>query len=249
MAMSGVNEDDSAQPSERVVTGASVTIGGRSYLRAPVPVRFPESEVVPESKRHLEQRTTLYQILKLAFAERAAIGCDQFVYWDPTSPSECLAPDAFVRLGVRDDYFRSWKVWERGAPEVAVEIISESDERDRDWDAKLAKYRRLGVQELVRFDPECEPASLRIWDAVDGDLLERDLATGVGVSRCLPGAWVIVPDLERGALLRLSRDPEGRSLYPTPVEEEAAARAREASARATAESRVRELEAQLRRRG
>ncbi len=256
MAMSGVKADDGAQRSEGGAERAAVVIGGRSYLRAPVPVRFPESELVPESKRHLEQRTTLYQILKLAFAERAAIGCDQFVYWDPTSPRECLAPDAFVRLGVRDHYFRSWKVWERGAPEVAVEIISESDERDRDWDAKLAKYRRLGVEELVRFDPECEPASLRIWDAVQGDLLEREVVAGVALSRYLPGAWVIVPDPELGPLLRLSQDSEGRSLYPTPVEkevaaraQESAARAQEAAARAAAENRVRELEAELRSRG
>lgn len=254
--MSGVEEHDGPEPFESAVAGGSVSIGGRRYLRAPVPVRFPESELVPETKLHLEQRTMLYQILKLAFAERAAIGCDQFVYWDPTNPRESLAPDAFVRLGVRDDNFRSWKVWERGAPEVAIEIISQSDERDRDWDAKLSKYRRLGVQELVRFDPECEPASLRIWDSVEGDLLERELVTRVAVSRCLPGAWVVTPDPEHGALLRLSRDAEGRTLYPTPVESEAAARAKEAAARAeeaaaraAAEDRVRELEAELRRRG
>jgi hypothetical protein len=54
---------------------------------------------VPESKRHLRQRTTLYQVLVLAFRERAAIGCDQFVYWDPTELRQCLARDAFVRWG------------------------------------------------------------------------------------------------------------------------------------------------------
>ncbi len=147
---------------------AGFVVQGRRYLRAPLPVHFPEAALMPESKRHLRQRTILYQILDLAFAEGAAIGCDQFVYWDPTDPSQCLAPDAFVRLGIADDAFRSWKVWERGAPDVAVEIIRRSDERDRDWDAKLAKYRRLGVRELVRFDPEAEPMSLRVWDLTVG---------------------------------------------------------------------------------
>lgn len=221
---------------------------GLNYLRAPKPVRFPEAGFVPESKRHLRQRTTLYQILDLAFAEIGAIGCDQFVYWDPTDPTQCLAPDAFVRLGVRDDAFRSWKVWERGAPQVAVEIISANDDRDRDWQAKLEKYRRLGVLELVRFDPESDPMSLRIWDMVEGDLLERFHEGRVAPSRCLPGAWVVVHDALAGGLLRLSRDLQGKDLYPTPVERETEGRERETEARIAAEQRIRELEAELRRR-
>ena len=70
-------------------------------MRTPVPIVFPSEEKVPESKRHLKLRTLLYQVLDLAFADRAAIGCDQFVYWDPTDPKACLAPDAFVRWGER----------------------------------------------------------------------------------------------------------------------------------------------------
>jgi Uma2 family endonuclease len=202
------------------------------YVRDPVPVRFPDFADVPESKRHLKQRTLLYQVLDLAFADRAAIGCDQFVYWDPTDPRQCLAPDAFVRLGVPDDDFRSWKVWERGAPEVAVEIISQSDERDRDWDDKLEKYRRLGVRELVRFDAEQNPPSLRVWNAVEGDLIERVLSAPVAASECLPGYWVIAEEPKNGGFaLRLARDPEGRDLFPSPAEREA--------------HRVRELETEL----
>src|SRR5437773_596796 len=94
----------------------------RRYVREPRAIRFPTEAEVPETKRHLEVRTALYQILKHALGERALIGSDQFVYWDPTDPSECLAPDAFVRLGARDELFDSWKTWERGAPHLAVEI-------------------------------------------------------------------------------------------------------------------------------
>jgi Uma2 family endonuclease len=233
------------------------------YLRAPAQVRFPEAELVPETKRHLEQRTLLYQVLTLGFGDQAAIGCDQFVYWDPTDPRQCLAPDAFVRLGVRDEPFRVWKVWERGAPDVAVEILSESDERDRDFASKLEKYRRLGVRELVCFDSEREPASLRIWGAVDGDLVEREIEGLVGASHCLPATWVVVPDAKSGALLRLSHDPEGKDLLPTPAEHERrqaeherrqAEQARsttehERQLRVLAEERILELEEQLRQRG
>lgn len=204
--------------------------GSRKYVREPVPVRFPEFAEVPESKRHLKQRTLLYQMLDLAFADRAAVGSDQFVYWDPTDPSQCLAPDVFLRLGVADDDFASWKVWERGAPDVAVEIISQSDARDRDWDDKLQKYRRLGVRELVRFDSEQDPASLRVWNAVDGDLVERTVDGFAAASECVPGYWIITDDAATGgSVLRLARDADGRELYPCPMD------------------RVRELEAELAR--
>jgi Uma2 family endonuclease len=202
-----------------------------------VPVHFPEAEQVPETKRHFRLRTLLYEFLALAFADRATIGSDQFMYWDPTDPKACLAPDAFVRLGEPDHLFRSWKVWERGAPQLAIEVISDSDERDRDWDAKLQRYRRLGVQELIRFDPEASELTrvLRIWDAVDGNLAEREVSGTVAQSRVLPGHWTIVEDAALGPTLRLSRDALGANLYLTASE--------------SAEARVRELEAELGRRG
>src|SRR5450432_2586645 len=137
-------------------------------------VHFPVEAEVPESKRHLQLRTLLFQFLELAFSKEAAIGCDQFVYWDRSDPRACLAPDAFVRLGEEDDLFPTWKVWERGAPEVAVEIISSADGAEPDWQEKLEKYRRIGVAELVRFDPESD-RPLRIWDLVEHELRERIL--------------------------------------------------------------------------
>jgi Uma2 family endonuclease len=224
------------------MTTPSMHARSSKYLRTPVPVHFPEAEQVPESKRHLDQRTALYQILTFAFRERALIGSDQFVYWDPTDPRQCLAPDVFVRWGAPDEQFRSWKVWERGAPDVAIEILSASDERDRDWDDKLERYRRLGVRELVCFDPESQPPTLRVWDAVDGDLVERQLDELAAPSHCLPGVWVVVGDL-----LRLAR-LEGGKLFPTPEEHEREAAEHERDLRLAAEERVRELEAELRRR-
>ncbi|MGC4091748.1 MAG: Uma2 family endonuclease [Polyangiaceae bacterium] len=217
-------------------TERPVVIEGIRYVRAPVPLHFPVEEEVPETRWHLQQRTLLFEILRLSFGAAATIGCDQFVYWDPTDPRQCLAPDAFVRLGVADEPFSSWKVWERGAPEVAVEIISRHDARDANWNEKVDKYRRLGVRELVRFEAEEDgAASLRVWDALENDLVERDGIESVAQSRVLPGAWVVVRDSEGFAVLRLSRDTYGKDLYPTPAER--------------AERRVRELEAELARRG
>jgi hypothetical protein len=52
----------------------------------------------------------------------------------------------------------------------------------------------------------------------------------VAPSRCLPGAWVVAADPLVGTMLRVSSDPDGKHLLPTPAE------------------RLRELEAELARR-
>lgn len=221
---------------------APVTIGGFRYIRAPRPLHFPEHEQVPETKLHLELRTMLWQFLKLAFESSALIGCDQFVYWDAANPRLSLAPDAFVRLGGPDELFRTWKVWERGAPHVAIEIISDHDARDRNWAAKLHAYRQLGVRELVRFDPEASEGQLRVWDRIENDLTEREPPSAPTPSNVLPGFWLVQEDAKLGPSLRLSRDAAGSDLYLTPQEVDA--QRIEANAQ-----RIRELEAELARRG
>jgi Uma2 family endonuclease len=206
---------------------------------------FPVYAEMPETKRHLEQRTLLYQVLKLAFGDRAAVGCDQFVYWEPTDPRVCLAPDAFVCLGEVNDLFPSWKVWERAVPQVAVEIVSESDERARGWDAKLERYRRLGVTELVRFDSVATEQPLRIWERVADVLLERELTQPRAASRVLPGFWLAIEQPGMGLVLRLSHEEQGARLFLTEAEQQ---RAGAETSLAEADRRIRELEAELRRR-
>lgn len=205
----------------------------RRYTRAPRMIAFPTEAEVPESKRHLEIRTALYAILKHALRDRAMIGSEQFVYWDPTDPSECVAPDAFVRLGAPDERFVSWKTWERGAPHLAVEIVSSSDASEASWAPKLRKYHRLGASEVVRFDPE--NGELRIWDFVEGDLVERVLSRGEP-AECVPLGlfWVVAPDEASDLGLRLARDEAGKDLLLTPEE--------------TALERVRVLEGELAKR-
>jgi Uma2 family endonuclease len=186
---------------------------------------------VPETRRHLFLRTTLFEVVRAAFGDRATVGSEQFVFWDPTDPNMRCAPDVFVRLGPPDAWFDSWKTWERGAPHVAVEIISASDAADAPWDVKLDRFRRIGVQEVVRFDPDDHERPIRIWDHLGGDLLERDATDPMFTrSEVLDAYWRVRDEGERGAVLRLSRDLAGTQLYPTPDE------------------RVRELQAELAKR-
>jgi Uma2 family endonuclease len=213
-------------------------------VRPPEPVHFPEAEEGPETNRHLEIRTALYLILKREFAFTATIGSDQFVYWDPTTSKKRLAPDAFVRLGTPHHVFRTWKTWERGAPELGVEIVSDADEAEPDWNEKFERYRAAGIREVVRFHPEDLAQPIRIWDAVDGDLVARSPSDpDLLACETLGLWWVVVEHPSIGRMLRLSRDREDRDLLPTP--EEAEARANEENQRLQAE--VEALRAELAR--
>ncbi len=220
--------------------------GPHIYDRAPEPEYFPESEEVPETGRHLEIRTALFLLLKRELAHEATIGSEQFVYWDPRSAKKNLAPDAFVRLGTPHDLFRTWKTWERGAPDLGVEVVSDSDEGESDWNEKLERYRASGIGEVVRFAPEDLEQPIRIWDAVGGDLVERS-PKDPDLLACekLGLWWTVVNDAKIGPMLRLSRDREGRDLLPTPQEAEAKSREAEAKSR-EAEAKSREAEAKSR---
>jgi hypothetical protein len=199
-------------------------------------------ERVPEKGRHLHARTALFMLVWDTFKDTAAVCSEQFIYWDPTDPKQCCAPDLFVRLGSPRTVVDCWKVWERGAPELVVEITSASDTAEGPWETKLERFRRLGAKEIVRFDPDDGERPIRIWDAIDGDAVERDPADPA-FHRCETlGMFLVVrQDAECGTMLRLARDPEGRDLLPTPSE----ARQLEAEARQRAERRIAELEAEL----
>ena len=236
---------------------------GRRYLRQPVPLLFRMSEEVPEDKLHVELRTALYQLIGLALGDRVIVGTEQFVYFDAGDPRRCLAPDVMVWVGAPDEIFATWKGWERGAPHVAVEIVSPSDEPPGPWRKKLASYVQCGVQELVRFDPAAQQDQLRIWDRVEGDLVERDITSPTGhACDALGSYWCVTHDAKLGPMLRLARDSAGRDLLPTVAEAKlhAEARARDAETQARdaetqardaqaqardAEQRIRELEAEL----
>jgi Uma2 family endonuclease len=211
------------------------------YAEERGPIVFPESAEVPESEEHQDQRMLLYQMLRDALGEGVTVGTDQFVYLDAEDPTQVLAPDVYVRLTPSTGYVRTWKVWERGAPELAVEIISDSDAPESVWQKKLARYRQLGARELVRFDARDAERPLRIWDRVEGRLLERVVEEARARSLVLGFDWV-VRSLER--LDRGLRVEQNGVLVPTRAE----ATEVERLAKEAAEARVRELEAELARR-
>jgi hypothetical protein len=229
-----------AQPNPSVNRGLS-----SRYLRPPAPLHFPEQEDVSESTDHKLRVIALWQSVMQALGDGALVGSDLFLYWDPTDPKKCLAPDLAVRTGTPSAILKTWKTWERGAPHVGVEIVSDSDRSAEPFARKLERYRQAGIAEVVRFDVEDADRPLRLWDLLDGDLVER--AVTVPDARfcdALGLYWCVVGDPVLGSTLRLGRDPAGAELLPTPGEMRDAALV----ARDAALARVGELEAELARR-
>lgn len=132
---------------------------------------------MPESIPQKRMCELLYQMLAHLLTPRHSVVSDCFVYFDAGDDPRCLAPDAFVKLRCAHDphTWDAWFVWEKGAPELAVEILGPSNTKEfLAWETRLERYRTLGVRELVCFDSDAR-AGLRVraWDRIEGDLVER----------------------------------------------------------------------------
>lgn len=232
------------------------------HVRPVAPVIFPASEPWEEhlgqSPRHLDLCIALYRILQRVCApEEDAVACDQYVYWRGNDRRRCLAPDAFVKLGVPDEKPDTWKTWERGVPELAVEVLSPSDTPESlTFAEKLERYAELGVRELVCFDLDAPAGErLRVWDRLQDDLVERVVEgeTTPCVTLGEGFTWVLAPFDRYPAALRLERNgvlvPTAEEAERAAREAERAAKEAERAAKEAAEARVRELEAILRERG
>ena len=189
----------------------------RRYVRPPAPLHFPSEERVPESEWHFWCRVALAESVKQAFGDQALVVCDMFTYWDPTDPTKRLSPDVAVRLGQRpSELLKSWPTWLLGAPQVGVEIVSDSDTSNLTLEEKLERYRRAGIAEVVRFDPA--DGTLRLWDLIDGDLVERDLGDASALRCDALGLYWIVKPAEKGHPIRTARRrPRASALSSAPA--------------------------------
>ncbi len=211
-----------------------------AHVRPVRPADFPSAEPWEEhlgqSQRHLELCFLLFALLKRLVTPEHSCGSDQFVYWNARSNRRQLAPDGYVKLGVPHEAVNSWKTWEKGIPELAVEILSPSDTPERwTFEEKLERYHELGVRELVCFDVDGRAGErLRVWDLIQGDLVERVvegestpclvLSHALGASM----AWTVAPFAGFPAALRLTRD--GALVATAEEERDATAQERDATA-------------------
>ncbi len=214
------------------------------HLRPVKPLAFPASDPeweMGETRRHGRLCDLLFLVLRSACGDGSTVGKDNFVYWDASDPRKKCAPDAFVKLGVPERDFDSWKSWEHGAPELCVEIVSPSDAEKLTWEEKMERYLALGILELVAFDPDALAGRrLRAWDRIDGDLVERVVEQESTPCDTLGLHWVIVSSLTPGEnkprdALRLAHDARAERLVLTQSEQ----------AQAEAEAEIARLRAAL----
>ena len=188
-----------------------------------------------QTSSHLNLCAALREMLLRVVGPSSTVGTDHFVYWDAANATTKCAPDAFVKLGVPHAPIDSWKTWETGTPELCIEIVSPIDAEVLTRDEKLERFHAMGVREVVFFDRMAAPGTrLRMWDRVDGDLVER--VVHGDCSPCLTLGLVFQVDAVDDEPVGLRLTGASGARIPTNRE-----------AQRTAEARVAELEAELAR--
>ena len=125
----------------------------------PTQDELPYSDGIPmESQRHVLQMQMLIDILLLLWADRQDIfvGGNMFVYYslEQVRNKDFNGPDVFVVLDVPRRERKSWVVWEEGkAPDLVIELLSESTANRDKVEKKQVYQNRLRVPNYFWFDP------------------------------------------------------------------------------------------------
>jgi Uma2 family endonuclease len=119
-------------------------------------VYYPESDGQPmaETDLHREVMTDLINGLKRRYAHTpdVYVSGNLFFYDVQGNPRSSFSPDVFLVKGVPPGRRRVFKLWEEGrVPCLVFEITSDSTHREDE--SKKERYQRLGVEELIFFDP------------------------------------------------------------------------------------------------
>ena len=152
------------------------------------------------------------------------------VYRDPANRNDWREPDIMVALDVPDRRRERYLLWEeRKAPDLVIEVLSDSSLKNGDLDDKRDWYRREGVREYVVLDPSGKFPSqphLQAWrfsDLARPGLggLEHEVAPAGALlkSRVIEVGWIV-----QGQDIRLV-DLMTRGLLPLPWELDDALRA------------------------
>ena len=211
-----------------------------------------------ESQRHVLQPELLEKTLLWHWRDRDGyfVGRNMFLYFSETQTrrNDFRGPDFFVVLDTVRRERKSWVVWgeEGRTPDVVVEVLSESTEKQDRGDKMRVYERVLKTPEYYLYDPfagrlegfELSPSRYQpMKPDEDGRLTSTVLGLKLGVWQGSYGS-VVAPWLRfftaEGALLPTEAEAEARRAD----EAEATARAERERADALAQ-RLSELEAHV----
>jgi hypothetical protein len=203
----------------------------RTVKKPPSRVVYPESDHMGEHEIQRLIAELLRPLVDRYLARQgksAHVGADQFIYWEEGNPTCRLAPDVYVLPGVdREVAIASWKTWETGvAPSFALEVVG--SDIGKDYLDAPAEYAKLGVSELVVFDPHATATSrTRIrWQVfrrvARRGLVRVEVSQGDRVRSKVLGAWLRSVGAGGALRLRIGTGSEGDTLFPTEAEEERA---------------------------
>ncbi len=201
----------------------------------PPEIDYPDSDGQPmaETPDHRDNLSYLVEMLRFWFIDepKVYVSGNMFIYYVPGNRLRHLAPDVFVVKGILKTIVprrRRYLVWEeRKAPDLAIELTSEST-REEDMDDKFQIYRdQLKVREYFLFDPHEEyldpplkgfrllgkdyipidPVNGRLPSEVLGLHLERDDWL-LRLYNPTTGKWLLTPPEEHEALQRLEAEKQ-----------------------------------------
>ncbi len=135
------------------------TVAAPYVTLPPTQAELPYDDGIPmESPRHKAQMDLLIDSLLPKLAERTDgfVGGNMFVYFSlaQVKNQDFRGPDFFAVLEVPKGERRSWVVWEEGkAPDVVIELLSDSTAEQDKNEKKLIYQNQLRVSEYFWFDP------------------------------------------------------------------------------------------------
>ncbi len=185
-------------------------------------------------------------------ARTAFVGADQFFYWEKYNATQCVSPDVYaVPCEPPPASLGAWKVWKEGVvPFFALEIVSTDIEKD--YLRSPARYARLGVEELVVFDPDFEASPrrerLQVFRPQPDGTFEVQATRSDRVESKALGCWLVTVGEGLDTRIRVGTGSRGEVLFPTAEEQAESARREAESARREAESSHRNAEAERRAR-
>lgn len=128
-------------------------------ITLPTQDELPCDDGVPmETQRHKMQMELLIETLYPWLEERdnGYVGGNMFVYYSLAQirNQDFKGPDFFAVLDVPKTERKSWVVWEEGkAPDVVIELLSESTAKQDKQAKKLVYQNQMRVPEYFWYDP------------------------------------------------------------------------------------------------